>query len=111
MQSFRLTTWNDRLTSSVLASNADDALVKLASSLRIDRPEICPHGQVQYQLELLSDDWSQVEETWDVVSVTTQPVGDDVVPRHLDNSDSAWVHAGARRVSSGNQQLKLEAFT
>jgi hypothetical protein len=66
MPSFRLTTWNDRLLSKVLASNAEDALVKFAGSLRIDRLEFCPRGQAQYQLELLSDDWSQVKETWDV---------------------------------------------
>jgi hypothetical protein len=70
MRSFVLIALNDRRLSSVLAKDKHEALVKLARVLEIDRLTFCTREQSEYLLEMLSDDWSEIEVTWTVRSST-----------------------------------------
>ena len=68
MRSFLLIAANDRRLSSVLAKSKQDALSKFARVLKTDRLNFCTRGQSEYLLEMLTDDWSEIEVTWTVRS-------------------------------------------
>ena len=69
MRSFLLIAVNRRL-SSVLAQDAQDALAQFARVLEIDRLSFCTREQCEYLLEMLNNDWSEIEVTWTVRSST-----------------------------------------
>jgi hypothetical protein len=70
VRSFLLIAVNDRRLSSVLAQDAQDALAQLARVLEVDRLSFCNREQSEYLLEMLNDDWSEIEVTWTVRSST-----------------------------------------
>ena len=68
MRSFVLIALKDGPWSSVLAKDKYDALAQLARLLKIDRLSFCTREQSEYLLEMLNDDWSEIEVTWTVRS-------------------------------------------
>ena len=51
-------------------SVAQDALAQFARVLEIDRLSFCTREQCEYLLEMLNNDWSEIEVTWTVRSST-----------------------------------------
>lgn len=63
---YRLTGLDCDVISRALASDVDDALVKLATALAVRSLKVCHQSAGRYRLRRYSADWANAEETWHI---------------------------------------------